>query len=66
MKRSTTYLLATFAAVALAACGPRRPETTTGGSETGATSGTGSTYDSSSATGTAADTTQVKGDSAAR
>jgi hypothetical protein len=50
MKRSTTYLLATFSAVALAACGPKANDTNAGGAETGATSGTGSSYDSTSAT----------------
>jgi hypothetical protein len=48
MKRSTTFLLATFSAVALAACGPKANDTNTGGAgaETGAAGGTGSSYDS--------------------
>jgi hypothetical protein len=62
MKRSTTYLLATFAAIALAACGPRRTDTTTGEAKTGATGGA---YDTSSATGTISDSTHVKSDSTA-
>jgi hypothetical protein len=65
MQRSTTFLLATFAAVALAACGPRRTNSTTGGAETGATGATGSAYDTSSATGTMGDSTHVKSDSTA-
>lgn len=65
MKRSTTYLLATSAAIALAACGPRRTDTTTGEAKTGATGTTGSAYDTSSATGTMGDSTHVKSDSTA-
>ena len=56
MKRASTYLLATFTAVALAACGPKRADTNaTGGAETGAT---GSAYDttSTSTTPTMSDT----------
>ena len=62
MKHSSTFLIAAITAVALAACGPRKTETTTGG-ETGAT---GSAYDTTSATGTmGGDTTTVKTDSPA-
>ena len=70
MKRSSTFLLATLAAVALAACGPRRTDTTTtGGSETGAagTAGTtGRAYDTTSTTGKMGDTINAKTDSTAR
>jgi hypothetical protein len=66
MKRSTTFLLATFAAIALSACGPRRTDTTTGEAKPGATGATGGAYDTSSATGTMGDSTHVKSDSTAR
>lgn len=61
MKRSSTYLLATCAAVALAACGPRKAEAPAGGAETGATGATGGAYDTTSPSGTTGDTTSPSG-----
>ena len=61
MKRSSTFLLATCAAVVLAACGPRKADTTTGGAETGATGATGGAYDTTSPSGTTGDTTSPSG-----
>lgn len=52
MKYTPSFLLATVAAMALAACGPRRSDNT-GGSETGATGGA---YDTTSTTPTTSDT----------
>ena len=50
MKRTSTFLLATVAALALAACGPKRSDNTSG-SETGATGGA---YDTTSTSTTPA------------
>jgi hypothetical protein len=68
MKRSSTYLLATLTALALAACGPKRNDTNPAGgtgSETGATGATGSAYDTTS-TGTPLDTGRAGTDTTAR
>jgi hypothetical protein len=64
MTRTSTYLLATFTGLALAACGPRRSDTNAApgtGSETGATGSTGSAYDTtqSKAPATPADTSHA-------
>jgi len=66
MKHSSTFLLASLTALALAACGPKRSDTTTGGAETGATGTTGAASDTTSHTGTMSDTTHVPTDSTAK
>ena len=66
MRYSSTFLLASLTALALAACGPKRSDTTTGGAETGATGATGAASDTTSHTGTMNDTTHVPTDSTAK
>ncbi len=63
MRYSSTFLLASLTALALAACGPKRSDTTTGGAETGAT---GAATDTTSHTGTMSDTTHAPTDSTAK